>query len=758
MKKVKKIQLAFGGTTKDPLEEYLAIQQRRIGEQPNMIENPNTAIAENNIRLASAQKTANDNPWTQGMDILGNIGLQVGGALMTKGIGAGEGADGKGIAGFLNKNKDGFSSLMALLGGGAQMAYGGAVGGGVEVEGKEAFETPGGAVGTFKGPSHEAGGIDVNLPPGTEVYSKRIKIDGVTLANRKTKREKRSLTLEELLEADKTDNLIKNSLTRTKTVNEKEEALDNQVQDVVGKVLNPNQSKLAYGTPGPTNMDKLKQWSDFLTQFGTRGGNIEEVAITAPRLEPLGGTPAGVITNPSISSSSTNPTENEEKNSKGNFLSDLLGDINPGDVMSLLGDYKSAFDPMKNTLANRAGDTPNVNAYKDFGVDGLAALEKGKDSIIQVKDEALKDSQLGRNAAILRNRGTARGLNTQRALDIQADNSYIEAENKLNTSASQQMSQLYQTQAQMENQQDSVVMRGEEGRDLADRQDRDNFYSQIAQDISSRGQGIQQLGKDMNAMKLGKTQESLVNNLLMDKGIIIKNGKITYSKEKQAEIDSAKTKKEKDAIQKEADAYYKQAVAKTVEEVSNRQVQAVKGAVSGLTVSPEGKYILNGIEMDDQSVKDLQTLFSGKFLQGKGSKTSIPVASTPSTIDPSVLPKVIPPTVTTSVVPKSTQVVKPVTSTSTAVKTIAPIKPVTKVSTKPTAVKKPTISTLDVENLSAFGNKQTAPPAATKVVKAAVADVSAPKATNGKVFDLKAGTINVGGKNLNTKQHYCLVH
>ena len=632
MKKVKKIQLAFGGTTKDPLEEYLAIQQRRIGEQPNMIENPNTAIAENNIRLASAQKTANDNPWTQGMDILGNIGLQVGGALMTKGIGAGEGADGKGIAGFLNKNKDGFSSLMALLGGGAQMAYGGAVGGGVEVEGKEAFETPGGAVGTFKGPSHEAGGIDVNLPPGTEVYSKRIKIDGVTLANRKTKREKRSLTLEELLEADKTDNLIKNSLTRTKTVNEKEEALDNQVQDVVGKVLNPNQSKLAYGTPGPTNMDKLKQWSDFLTQFGTRGSDIEEVALTVPRLKPLRGTPASVMTNPveinapvipmtnpSISNSSTNPVENEEKNSKGNFLSDLLGDINPGDVMSLFGDYKSAFDPMKNTLNARSGDTPNVNAYENYGKDGLAALEKGKDSIIQAKDEALKDSQLGRNAAILRNRGTARGLNTQRALDIQADNSYIEAENKLNTSASQQMSQLYQTQAQMENQQDSVVMRGEEGRDLADRQDRDNFYSQIAQDISSRGQGIQQLGKDMNAMKLGKTQESLVNNLLMDKGIIIKNGKITYSKEKQAEIDSAKTKKEKDAIQKEADAYYKQAVAKTVEEVSNRQVQAVKGAVSGLTVSPEGKYILNGIEMDDKAIEALQ-MFSSNFQKGKFSK------------------------------------------------------------------------------------------------------------------------------------------
>lgn len=636
MKKVKKqkLTLAFGGTTKDPLEEYLAIQQRRVGDKPNIIENPNTAIADNNIRLASAQQEANNNPWTQGMDILGNLGLQIGGALMTKGVGAGEGADGKGIAGFLNKNKDGFSSLMALLGGGAQKAYGGAVGGGVEVEGQEAFETPGGAVGTFKGPSHEAGGIDVNLPAGTEVYSKRIKIDGITLADRKTKREKRSLTLEELLEADKTDNLIKNSLIRTKTVNQKEETLDSSVQDVVGKVLNPDQDKLAYGTPGPTNMNKLKQWSDFIKQFGTRGADIEEVVMTAPKLKPLGGESAGLIfnpteinapvipmTNPSIPVSSVNPKEEKEASTGDGFLSELLGGINPGDVMSLVGDIKSAFDPMKNTLANRSGDTPNVNAYKDYGVDGLAALEKGKDSIIQVKDEDLKDAQLGRNAAILRNRGTARGLNTQRALDIQADNAFTEAENRMTTNASQQMSQLFQTQAQMENQQDSVVMRGEEGRDLADRQDRDNFYSQIAQDISSRGQGIQQLGKDMNAMKLGKTQESLVNSLLLDKGIIIKNGKIGYSKEKQAEIDAAKSQREKKKLEKEAEDYYKQAVAKTVEEVSNRQVQAIKGDISRLTVSPQGTYMLNGMEMDDEKIKDLQLFFSnlksGKFSKKK---------------------------------------------------------------------------------------------------------------------------------------------
>lgn len=450
MKKLhkKKIKLAFGGGTNDFLTEYLKIKQKRISDLPNTIEDPNTAIADNNIKLASAQETANNNGLTQTLDVLGNLGIQVGGALMSKGVQAGEGANGKGLTGFLNKNQEGFSSLMALLGGASQMAYGGTTGNSVEVEGKETFETPGGQVGKFKGPSHEAGGIDVNLPAGTEVYSKRIKIDGVTLADRKAKRAKKTLTLEELLEADKSDLLVRNSLDRTKVNNKKEEDLDTSIQDVVGQVMNPPAEKLAYGTGGPVDlMAILMQQMGIGT--GEREAGIENVNITVPKRS-LPQNPAGLIaptvSTPDFGSIDTNaspqlPVSSGEEvpGVKKDILGDLLGNVGVGDMMSLLGDYKSAFDPMKNTLANRAGDTPNINAYENYGKDGLAVLEKSKDAITQSKEEMMKEAQLNRNATILRNRATSRGLNTQRALDLQADSQYNEMEGKIVNNASQQM-------------------------------------------------------------------------------------------------------------------------------------------------------------------------------------------------------------------------------------------------------------------------------------------------------------------------------
>ena len=69
----------------------------------------------------------------------------------------------------------------------------------VEVEGQEVGETPSGQMIDFKGPSHEQGGIDVKLPKGTEIFSKRIKVGGKTMAERKKEREKRVLSLEKLL-------------------------------------------------------------------------------------------------------------------------------------------------------------------------------------------------------------------------------------------------------------------------------------------------------------------------------------------------------------------------------------------------------------------------------------------------------------------------------------------------------------------------------------------------------------------------------
>ncbi len=121
----------------------------------------------------------------------------------------------------------------------------------VEIEGQEVGETPDGQVFQAKGPSHEQGGIQTALPGGTEMYSKRVKVDGVTMADRKKKRKKKEVTLEDLF-AETQDALTKNSLKRTQQVNELEDQADTKIQEQVSAMMKQRealtgQEQFAYG-------------------------------------------------------------------------------------------------------------------------------------------------------------------------------------------------------------------------------------------------------------------------------------------------------------------------------------------------------------------------------------------------------------------------------------------------------------------------------------------------------------------------------
>jgi len=73
----------------------------------------------------------------------------------------------------------------------------------VEVEGGEMYETPQGETGEFEGPSHEQGGIPLevgeDVEEGTKIYSDRLKVGKETLAERKEARERKIANLEKLL-------------------------------------------------------------------------------------------------------------------------------------------------------------------------------------------------------------------------------------------------------------------------------------------------------------------------------------------------------------------------------------------------------------------------------------------------------------------------------------------------------------------------------------------------------------------------------
>lgn len=349
----------------------------------------------------------------------------------------------------LEINMKGFTPLID------QKAFGGKTGVNVEVEGKEMGETPDGQLIDFQGPSHENGGINIELPEGTEIFSKRIKVAGKTMAERKKAREKKVMTLEKLLEKNGEDKVLQDTLKRTQKNNEIEENKDKKIQEIVSKAQNAAKQTFAFGTPP---------------------GGIEEDGIL--------------------------PGENKFQ----------LPNFSGGDLLGLAGTLYSSFEPMNNTNANRAGDTPNINAFKDFGNDALDRIGEAKGYVASQRDNALKDLETSRAGGAKRNRNSARGVNTLRALDTASDMNINQAQGDIYDNFAKQMMSLVSQEAGFENAQDSAVMQGEQNRDLADRQDRDNYYTQLAQDIATKGEGIQTVGKMFNQNKANTAAEQAVND------------------------------------------------------------------------------------------------------------------------------------------------------------------------------------------------------------------------------------------------------
>jgi len=387
----------------------------------------------------------------------------------------------------------------------------------VEIEGNEVGQMPNGKVFEAKGPSHEEGGIDIELPEGTEMYSKRIKVDGVSMANRKKKRKKKEVTLEELLSKNKTDALLNNTFKRTKANNKKVDEADRKIQEFVKAQLEPQpKQKYALGT----DIKKFGEELD-LGMFENMFGKYKDFSqpFIAPKFDtsmPKGKNDYGLpdlSTNPFLGdNNSFSGVEDKEGDSNSNLTS-ILKNMNPADILGYLGTGISTFGPMQNTKNMRAGDTPNINPFLNFGNDALAALEQSKDAVNVQKDNAMSDINLSSASQTKRNRNSARGINQMRAMDLATSMQDKNAKAAVNANTAKLLMSLFGQQAGLENQQDQMVMQGEQMRDANDRADRDAFFSQLSKDIANKGAGLQSLGKNLNKEKTNAETLAMIEKM-----------------------------------------------------------------------------------------------------------------------------------------------------------------------------------------------------------------------------------------------------
>ncbi|MGL6064449.1 MAG: hypothetical protein ACRC0V_06690, partial [Fusobacteriaceae bacterium] len=221
----------------------------------------------------------------------------------------------------------------------------------------------------------------------------------------------------------------------------------------------------------------------------------------------------------------------EENLGKG--LKSVFSGITAGDLLAGYGGISSTLDAEKNIYQNRAGDLPNINAYKNYGKDSLKTLEGSKDYLTTLKNEQLRNLELSKNSLSKRNRNSARGINTLRALDITGEASARDAEASIYANNASQMINNLNQKANMEGRRDEIVMRGEEGKNLADTMDRDNFYTQLGENIRNKGDMFQKIGAVLNNKQRNKLIEKLINSrykdveIDTDKGVSLKKIKKT---------------------------------------------------------------------------------------------------------------------------------------------------------------------------------------------------------------------------------------
>lgn len=366
----------------------------------------------------------------------------------------------------------------------------------IEVEGGEGIQLPDGRMKEVRGPSHESGGVNVAVPDGTKIYSDRLKVDGKTMQERKMRRERNLAKLEKLLKSSPNDKLLKATVARTLETTSNEENQDMQLQQAANQILPEPKKKMGMG-------GRVKY------------GYGDEIDPN----DPLYKTPAPMlnydpdfdigIAGRNTPNTNTTPYNRAMKTP----VTPYQGQMGVGDYVGLAGNAFNAIAPIINTLNDAKANKPNINRFKTFGRKALEANQTAQGYVAGVKTDANTDIDTQVNSAYARNRNSASSVNTVRALDIATDMTKNKAKNATNDAFAKQMMALLGQESQLSNVRDKYVMTGEQQRDIEDKADKDNFFSNMGQNLTNFGTNVQGIGRSLNVAKSNKVNTNLVSNL-----------------------------------------------------------------------------------------------------------------------------------------------------------------------------------------------------------------------------------------------------
>jgi hypothetical protein len=514
-----KEQLAFGTnengimkTKMNPRKRYAnGTNTQGVGPN-NYIQSPNEVLNDYNIMLAETDKQVASNSVVPIVSLVGGLlqqGISMAGSFK-KVPGATPDADTASAAnGMNNVNQN------------------------VEVEGGEMYETPQGETGEFQGPSHEQGGIPLevgqDVEEGTKIYSDRLKVGKQTLAERKEARERKIANLEKIAAQPLVDVALKNATQRKMMGIQKEEASDLQFQEQVNNMQAMADTMVkAFGTSmagiqsnpiGDSMRYAMGTSADGVTEYfnGTDPDGIDAPGF----VQGFGMEAEEAAENPLYYD--LNPSSQENINLPGTMVSrgleKGLGALSKsstipgvGDIASLFGDYLGATSGLKNVAEQRSTDVTHTNVYKNAGTETQKQLDKAMSAIEGSKAQAIAKATATTQGGKKSGRNSARGVNQMRGMDWLYDTALNQNIIDISTNAAGQVSDIFKTKATAALNVDQLKGQGEYQANMANEAAKDAYYTAKGLALKDQSLGVQQIGKDLNAKKQNEMIEKLMKS------------------------------------------------------------------------------------------------------------------------------------------------------------------------------------------------------------------------------------------------------
>ena len=210
-----------------------------------------------------------------------------------------------------------------------------------------------------------------------------------------------------------------------------------------------------------------------------------------------------------------------------------------GDAALIAGTLFTSLANRRNTDRQQQATLPNVNVYA--GIQGYNDMLYQRQLQDIERQQNLQNQSIKSNltAQLNANKNNTRSSSVQRVLDATVYGQANKAHQQTSIQASQLRNQLDAQKRQMDMKADVYYRQGEAVRRLADQQDIDNYYSQIAKDNTGIGETITRAASLINERSNQQRQQDYFTNSMLQQygyaategGAFVKNketGEITF--------------------------------------------------------------------------------------------------------------------------------------------------------------------------------------------------------------------------------------